>query len=65
MGYQVVSVDKNSRSKPDLVVDVMHWDYKKMYGPGFFDLVAASVPCNEYSQAKKVHPEIWKRQIRW
>ena len=30
-----------------------------MYGPGFFDLVAASVPCNEYSQAKKkVHRDM-------
>ena len=54
LGYQVVSVDKNARSKPDIVVDVLEWDYKKAFKPGYFDLVAASVPCNEYSQAKKV-----------
>jgi site-specific DNA-cytosine methylase len=32
----------------------MHWEYRKVFAPGHFDLVAASVPCNEYSQAKKV-----------
>ena len=32
----------------------MEWNYKETFRPGHFDLVAASVPCNEYSQAKKV-----------
>ena len=54
MGYQVVSVDINKRSRPDFPVDIMQWEYWKVFAPGHFDLVAASVPCNEYSQAKKV-----------
>jgi hypothetical protein len=53
MGYQVVSVDINKRSRPDFPINVMHWEYKNEFAPGHFDLVAASVPCNEYSQAKK------------
>jgi len=54
MGYQVVTLDKVSRTKPDIAIDVMEWNFQEAYQPGFFDLVAASVPCNEYSQAKKV-----------
>ena len=53
MGYQVVSLDKNKRSKPDLPIDILEWDYRKDFAPGEFELVAASVPCNEYSPAKK------------
>ena len=52
MGYQVITVDKNARSKPNFVVDVMNWDYQNDFSPQEFDLVVASVPCNEYSQAK-------------
>ena len=52
-GYQVITVDWNKRSKPDFAVDVLTWNYKDFLKPGTFELVAASVPCNEYSQAKK------------
>ena len=52
MGYQVICVDKNARSKPDILVDIMNWDYQNVFSPYDFDLVVASVPCNEYSQAK-------------
>jgi hypothetical protein len=54
MGYHVVSLDINKRSKPDLPINIMDWDYRKHFAPGDFELVAASVPCNEDSQAKKV-----------
>ena len=54
MGYQVVSVDKIVRSKPDIAIDVLNWDFRAQFSPGDFELVAASVPCNEYSVAKKV-----------
>jgi hypothetical protein len=32
----------------------MQWEYWRDFAPKNFDLVAASVPCNEYSVAKKV-----------
>ena len=54
MGYQVVSMDIKKRTKPDFPVDILTWDYWNHFQPGDFELVAASVPCNEYSQAKKV-----------
>ena len=54
MGYQVITLDKNKRSKPDIPIDIMQWKYRKAFRPGDFELIAASVPCNEYSQAKKV-----------
>jgi site-specific DNA-cytosine methylase len=53
MGYQVVSLDINKRSKPDLPINILDWEYRKDFAPGDFELVAASVPCNEYSQAKR------------
>ena len=46
-GYQALTVDWNKRSKPDFVVDVLTWNYKDLLKPGNFELVAASVPCNE------------------
>ena len=54
MVYQVITLDKNPRSTPDIPIDVLNWNFREAYRPGHFDLVAASVPCNEYSQAKKV-----------
>ena len=65
MGYQVTSVDIVKRTKPDIAVDIMQWEYWKDFQPGYFDLVAASVPCNEYSQAKKGVFEIWTRPTKW
>lgn len=51
-GFQVISVDKNPRDKPDHCIDILQWDYKKHYRPGEFWVIAASVPCEEYSTAK-------------
>lgn len=51
-GYDVVTLDVNKNCKPHIVADIMTWDYTE-YPPGHFELIAASVPCNEYSCAKK------------
>ena len=45
-GYQVVSVDINPSFKPDVVADLLSWNYWS-YEPGYFDVVAASPPCTE------------------
>jgi len=54
MGYEVVTLDKVKRTKPTFAVDIFEWPYWEFFQPGHFEIIAASVPCNEYSQAKKV-----------
>ena len=52
-GWDVVSLDMDFRMKPDIVADILHWDFKA-FTPGHFDVVWASPPCTEYSLAKTV-----------
>ena len=54
MGYQAISLDKMKSTKPDIAVDIMEWKFWEFFKPGEFELIAASVPCNEYSQAKNI-----------
>ena len=54
LGFEVVSLDVRKNTKLTISCDSMHWDYKSAFPKGHFDLVAASVPCTEYSQAKKL-----------
>jgi hypothetical protein len=53
-GYDVTSVDIRKNSKPDICADLLTWNYKEHLKPGDFDVVWASPPCTEYSQAKTV-----------
>jgi site-specific DNA-cytosine methylase len=53
-GYEVSSVDIDPNSSADFLVDVLKWNYKKLFVPGYFDIVTAGVPCQEYSVAKTV-----------
>ena len=50
-GYQVVTVDNNPRRNADVKESILHWDYRSAYPVGYFDVVAASPPCTEYSTA--------------
>ena len=51
-GFQVTSLDNNPNCKADMCLDIMTWDYKRQHSPGYFQVIAASVPCEEYSSAK-------------
>ena len=53
LGFDVISLDINPKFSPDIVCDILNWDFKNTrYRPGDFWVIAAGVPCTEYSQAK-------------
>ena len=53
LGYEVTTLDIDPRANALITTDVMHWEFTK-YPRKHFQLIAASVPCNEYSIAKTV-----------
>ena len=55
-GFTVVSLDCQPSAKADITTDVLVWDYKRDYKPSDFALIAAGVPCTEYSVAKTTGP---------
>ena len=52
LGYEVVTLDINPRFRPTISVDILRWGYRRIFSPGYFDLIVASPPCENYSQAK-------------
>ena len=48
-------MDIDPRCHPDYPCDILRWDFQE-YPPGFFDVIAASVPCIEYSIALTTRP---------
>ena len=56
LGYEVVSVDINPRCKPSILTDILKWKFQNQFPPGYFEVVVASPPCEEYSQAKTTKP---------
>jgi len=52
-GYEVITVDSESKWNPKVCVDIMLWDHCKL-SPIFFDLIAASPPCTEFSVDKTI-----------
>ena len=47
-------MDLLKKSQPTICCDILGWNYKAEYPPGHFSVIAASVPCEEYSQAKQI-----------
>ena len=44
-GFEVVTLDSDPRTDPTICVDILEWDYRSVYPPGHFFLIAASPPC--------------------
>ena len=45
-GYAVTTLDLDPRAAPDILADVLQWDYTT-YPPGYFDVIFAAPPCTE------------------
>ena len=50
-GYEVISLDILRTSKATHTCDILDFDYKQ-YAVGSFDIIWASPPCTQYSQAR-------------
>lgn len=51
-GWEVVSVDINSKFKPDICCNIQDFDFRQ-YEPGHFDVIWASPPCCYFSKLRK------------
>jgi len=48
----VTTFDNDRSWKPDILVDILEWDYRSVYKPHYFDVVVCCPPCTEFSRAK-------------
>lgn len=56
LGFFVISLDILPKGNPDICSDICKWEYRQQYPSRYFDLIVASPPCTEYSQAKTTKP---------
>lgn len=61
IGYEVVSVDILKSSEPTFCEDILNWDYKIFFPRGHFQVIAAGVPCEEYSRALTLRPRDFEK----
>lgn len=55
-GFEVFTLDIDPKCRAHFTVDILHWPVETIFKPGFFQLVAASPPCTEYSNAMTCRP---------
>ena len=53
LGYTVTTLDINKNYQPDIVANVLDFDYRAAFKPGDFDVVWASIPCETFSAARR------------
>jgi len=53
LGYEVLTLDCDPRCKPDICANVLDFNFREAFSPGYFDVVWASCPCETFSCARK------------
>ena len=51
LGYEVVTLDVRPECQATYTVDIRNWRFWEFCEPGEFEIVWASIPCTEFSQA--------------
>ncbi len=55
-GFEVITLGFKAKYRPDILVDILDWDYEKAFTPGYFHTISVSPPCTEYSAAMTCRP---------
>ena len=53
LGYEICTLDMDSKCEPDICADILEFDYECAFVPGQFDVVWCSVPCDTFSVARR------------
>ena len=53
LGWEVLTLDNAERARADISQDILEWEYWN-FPKGYFQLVTAGPPCQEYSMAKTI-----------
>lgn len=51
-GFEVVTFDCDPKRNPTICENILTWQFRDAFPPGYFAIVAASPPCTEYSAVK-------------
>ena len=60
-GFDVISVDVDPRWGSTHMVNILEWDYKSVYPSGWFEVIFATPPCDQFSCANVSG----KRNLSW
>ena len=56
LGWEVISLDVDSKASPTICADICSWEPLPMFAPGYFDMIWASPVCTEYSRVLTRRP---------
>ena len=60
LGYEVISLDFNPKYRPTICCDILTWNFRKAFPPDYFQVIACTPPCTEFSAAMTRRPRQWE-----
>ena len=64
-GYEVISLDIEPKYKPTIVCDILQWDYKSTYPPGYFDVIFCCPPALTLVKLGPPLSVTWRQEKNW